>query len=304
MEGDRVISLSALAQLAQEYRDDLDRPVVPVRIGLRTFDPDSRPAVMGCINLSRDSSYRDSVAVSEDSAVRRGRILRAQGADVIDLGAESSTPKAPRVSPDEQIAALVPVIRRLSALAVPVSVETYHPGVAEACFRAGARMLNYSGGTPYDHAVFDAVARYDAAMVLCHVPGRDARDLQVQQEDLDPIPRLLDHFAPRVEAARERGVADIVLDPGIGFSGGSLLGSGKRMNRQAMTLLNTFRLRRLGFPVCHALPHAFDVFEDQYRGAEPFFAVLAHLGGCGLFRTHEVARVVAVLAALQALGTC
>jgi dihydropteroate synthase len=310
MEGNRVISLSALAQLAQEYRDDLDRSVAPVRIGLRTFDLDSRPAVMGCINLSRDSSYRDSVAVSADSAVRRGRILAAQGADVIDLGAESSTPRAPRVSPDEQIAALVPVVGRLSALAVPVSVETYHPGVAEACFKAGARMLNYSGGAPYDHAVFDAVARYDAAMVLCHVPGSDAKDLQMQREDvqgqregLDPIPRLLDHFAPRVEAARDRGVVDIVLDPGIGFSGGSLPGPGKRVNRQARTLLNTFRLRRLGLPVCHALPHAFDVFEDQYRGAEPFFAVLAHLGGCGMFRTHEVARVVAVLAALQALGS-
>ena len=69
---------------------------------------------------------------------------------------------------------------------------------------------------------------------------------------------------------------------------------------QAVTLLHSFRLRRLGVPVCHALPHAFDVFEEQFRSAEGFFAVLAHLGGAGMYRTHEVPLVRSVL---DALGT-
>jgi dihydropteroate synthase len=297
-----VISLSSLAELAHTYREDLDRPVSPLRLGTRLLDLDAHPAVMGCINLSRDSTYRDSIAVSTRSAVRRGLILHAQGADLVDLGAESSTPRAPRVDPDDQIAALVPIVAELSAEGVTVSVETHHPDVARACLKAGASMLNYSGGTPFDDAIFEVVADFDAAIVLCYVPGTDARDVQYAGEGRDPIPVLLDHFARRLEAARGRGVENVVIDPGIGFSFGPPTTPAARVDRQTRTLLNTFRLRRLGLPVCQALPHAFDLFEDQFRTAEAFFAVLAHLGGCSIYRTHEVARIVPLLQTIQLIS--
>ncbi len=297
-----MISLSSLAGLATAYRSDLDLPVAPLRIGPEVLDLDARPSVMGCINLSRDSTYRDSVATSPGSAVRRGRVLHAQGADIVDIGAESSGPLAARVSPAEQVATLVPVVADLSALDVPVSVETYHPEVARACLEAGAVMLNYSGGRPYDPEIFDLVASFNAAIVLCYVPGDDARDVQTRAGAPDPVPMLLEHFAARVQDARGRGVESIVIDPGIGFSFGPPSTPAERADGQARALLNTFRLRRLGLPVCQALPHAFDIFENQFRTAEAFFAVLAHLGGCSFFRTHEVARVVPVLTALRTLG--
>jgi dihydropteroate synthase len=296
-----VISLSSLVALADAHREDLDRPVRPLRLGPDLLDVNDRPAVMGAINLSRESTYRDSIAVSAESAVRRGRVLHAQGADVVDLGTESSTPKAPRASPQGQIAALLPVVERLSALDVTVSVETNYPDVAQACLKAGARMLNFSGGVRYDNAIFDLVADLNASIVVCYVPGEDARDIRDLDEQTDPVPMLLDHFAGRIEVARARGVEDIVIDPGIGFSFGPPTSPAERADRQARTLLNTFRLRRFGLPICHALPHAFDLFEDQFRTAEAFFAVLAHLGGCSLFRTHEVARVVPVLTALRTI---
>jgi dihydropteroate synthase len=297
-----VISLLSLAELAHTYREDLDLPVRPLRLGTRVLDLDAQPAVMGCINLSRESTYRDSVAVSTESAVRRGRILHAQGADVVDVGAESSTPRAARVDPDDQIAALVPIVRELSDEGVCVSVETHHPDVARACLKAGAGMLNYSGGTPYDQAIFDVVADFDAAIVLCYVPGSDVHDVRdAADADADPIPRLLDHFTHRLDVAHARGVEDIAIDPGIGFSFGPPTTPSARVGRQARTLLNAFRLRRLGLPVCQALPHAFDLFEDQYRTAEALFAVLAHLGGCSIYRTHEVARIVPVLSALRSV---
>lgn len=297
-----MISLSSLATLANAHPEDLDQPVTPLRIGPHLVDLDARPAVMGCINLSRTSTYRDSIAVSVESAVQRGRTLDAQGAAIIDIGAESSAPTTPRVSPAEQTAALVPVVEQLSAAGLTVSVETYYPEVARACLKAGAAMLNYSGGVPYDDAIFDLVAASDAALILCHVPGVDVRDVQASGLQADPIPMLLDHFAGRVETARQRGVASIAIDPGIGFSYRPPTSPVERADRQARTLLNTFRLRRLGLPICHSLPHAFDLFEGQYRTAEAFFAVLAHLGGCNIYRTHEVARVVPVLAALDSLS--
>ena len=87
----------------------------------------------------------------------------------------------------------------------------------------------------------------------------------------------------------------IILDPGLGFYYRNLHDSAVRVRHQMKVFLNTFRLRTLGFPICHALPHAFEFFGDEVRCAEPFFTVLAALGKTDLFRTHEVPRIKAVL---------
>ena len=94
----------------------------------------------------------------------------------------------------------------------------------------------------------------------------------------------------------------MVIDPGLGFYYGNLVDPATRIEHQARVLLNTNRLRVLGRPICHAMPHAFDLFEDQFRTAEGFFAVLAQLGGTGVFRTHEVPQVLAVRSAMQVLS--
>jgi dihydropteroate synthase len=295
-----VLSLSTLSDLADAFRSELDLPVAPLVVGDRTFDLDARPAVMGCINLSRDSTYRESVAVSTEAAVRRGRVLAAQGADFVDVGAESSTARATRVGVQAQLRALVPVVERLTADGILVSAETYHPQVVAACLRAGAKILNFTG-LAHEEEVFDLAAEYDATVLLCHVRGTDVREVTDVDEAGDPLPGLVDYFAARVDLARSRGVRGIVLDPGMGFFYGNLTDPRVRVRHQARVILNTFRLRRLGLPVCHALPHAFDLFEDQFRTAEGLFAVLAYLGGTGVFRTHEVPQVRAVLATLRTL---
>ncbi len=88
----------------------------------------------------------------------------------------------------------------------------------------------------------------------------------------------------------------------MGFYYGNLVDPAVRIQHQARVLLNTFRLRGLGLPICHAVPHAFTLFEEQFRTAEGFFTVLAQLGGTGMIRTHEVARVSAVLTAMGTLS--
>ena len=168
-----------------------------------------------------------------------------------------------------------------------------------ACLKAGARVLNLTGSAE-DAAMFDLAAEHDASVVLCHILGSNARDLDGRDVDDDPFPAMLDSFGARVDDARSRGVRGIAIDPGMGF--GFRLGDQRaRVRHQASVLLASFRLRRLGVPVCHSLPHSFELFEDQFRVAEGMFAVLAHLGGTGLYRTHEVPQVVAVLDALQDL---
>lgn len=298
-----MIRLADLAALAAEYADDLTHPVAPLRFGGRTLDTDVSPVVMGVVNLSRDSSYRESVVTSADSALRRARVLVAQGADLVDLGAESSNGTSARVDAEAQIAQLVPLIRELAREGVAVSIESYEPATVRAGLEAGAQVVNLTG-SHQDAEMFDLAAAHDAAVVLCHVRGPHARDLTAAAASTgaaDPFPAMLDQFARRLDDARSRGVTALAIDPGLGF-GFSLDDQRARARHQTAVLAQTFRLRRLGVPVCHSLPHSFELFEDQFRTAEGFFTVWAHLGGTGVYRTHEVPHVVAVLGALGELS--
>jgi dihydropteroate synthase len=117
----------------------------------------------------------------------------------------------------------------------------------------------------------------------------------------DAVQMLHDYFARQIETAQQHGVEKIFIDPGLGFYYRNLQDSAVRVRHQMNIFLNTFRLRTLGFPVCHALPHAFEYFGEEVRCAEPFFAVLAALGKTDLLRTHEVARIRGVLDTLAVL---
>ncbi len=296
-----MITLAALAALADEYRADLDLSVDPLLIGDQVFDVNVRPAIMGCVNLSRDSTYRESIAVSSASAIRKGRIQAAQGADFIDLGAESTTAAAGRVAPKDQIAALVPAIETLSADGIFVSAETYEPEVVRACLQAGAKVLNLTGSQNH-REIYDLAAEFEATIIMCYVGGRNVRDVTDVTVGEDPIPGIHEHFAQRIETARSHGVARIAIDPGMGFYYGNLVDPAVRVQHQTSVLLNTFRLRRLAVPICHAVPHAFALFEEEFRSAEAFFAVFAQLGGTSIIRTHEVARVAAIVRAMGSLS--
>lgn len=295
-----MLTLADLARLVHEHPDELQAPIGPLYLGDQVIDVDRRPVIMGSLNLSRDSTYRESIATSTASAVRKGRVMAAEGATIIDIGAESSTARAERVSARQQSDALVPVIEELASEGIAVSAETYHPEVAAACLEAGAQVLNLTGRSD-EAAIFALAAQHQATVVLCYVLGANVRDVTDVTLDDDPIPAIVDHFAQRVEVARAAGVERIVLDPGMGFYYGNLVEPMTRVRHQARVLLNTFRLRVLGLPVCHAVPHAFDLFQEEFRTAEGFFAVLASLGGTHLVRTHEVPRVRAVLEAMSAL---
>jgi dihydropteroate synthase len=294
-----MISLDDLAALRDTYRSALDAPVTPVRVGSLVIGDDA-PTLMGTVNLSRGSTYRESVAVSPASAIRKARVQVAQGAHVVDVGAESSTARADRIDAAGQIAALVPVVEALADETV-VSVETYEPTVVRAGLAAGARILNMTG-REHEDEMFTLAAEYDAAVVHCFVELANVRDAGTVPLDADPLPPLLDHFGARLERARALGVDRVLLDPGMGFYYANLTDATTRVRHQTQVLAQSFRLRPLGVPVCNALPHAFDLFEEEFRKAEGFFAVVASLGGTQLFRTHEIGHVRAVLAAMGSLA--
>jgi dihydropteroate synthase len=289
-----MLNLKQLRELSEEHADALDLPVQSFALGTREFNFARSKAVMGVVNLSPDSWYRESVCLGTDAAVRRARTLVAQGADLVDVGAESTLEQAARLDDASKAAALLPVIKALRGENILVSAETYSADVAEACLEAGANVLNLTG-TEGSQKIYRSVADHDAGVIICYVQGKHVRGVKDLYFADDPVNVMASAFAREVELALGCGVQRIFLDPGLGFYYRNLQDGTQRVQHQMRIFLNTFRLRRLGWPICHALPHAFDFFREEVRCAEPFFAVLAALGGTDLFRTHEVPRTRAVL---------
>ena len=293
-----MITLAGLASLYTDFAADLEQPVTPVRVSEDVVIGDEAVTVMGVVNLSQDSTYRESIAPSPEAAVRLARSQVGQGAAIIDLGAEASHDGAERVDGPEQIERLVPVVEELAQEMV-VSVETYRPEVAGAVLDAGARMINLTG-RGHEEEILPMVAAAGATLLMVFSPSDNVRESGELPEGDAMLPALIDHFEERLERARSAGVEKVVVDPGSGFTYDNLDGIGKA-RVQASVLAQSMRLRRLRVPSAHALPHSFDLFEREFRHAEGFFAVLAALGGAHLLRVHEVPRVRAVLRSMHEL---
>jgi dihydropteroate synthase len=289
-----------LAGLLESHQEAARAKVREFSIGGQFFAFNSTPAIMGVINLSPDSWYRESVCLSAQRAIERGRVLHAQGAHIVDVGAESTLEQAARLDESAQKGKLLPVVQALAAADLLVSVETYQAPVARACLEAGAKIVNLTGAQEAAE-IFRLAAAHQAAVILCFVQGPNVRAVGDFDLGGDVVGRMRDHFSALADLAVNNGVERILIDPGLGFYYRNLQDSAVRVRHQMMTFLQTFRLRDLGFPVCHALPHAFEYFGPEVRCAEPFFAVLAALGKTDLFRTHEVPRVRAVLDTLGVL---
>ncbi|HEY3854983.1 MAG TPA: dihydropteroate synthase [Verrucomicrobiae bacterium] len=293
-----MLSLEHLAELLEKYRDAATAKVREFSIGREQFAFNSAPEYMGVINLSPDSWYRESVCLTADRAIERGKELRAQGAKIIDVGAESTLAHAALLDESAQRDKLLPVVRGLASAGILVSVETYRAPVARACLEAGAAVINLTGVEEAGD-IFKLVAEHQAAAIICHVQGPNVREVGDFDLSGDVIGAMREYFARMIEMATQAGAEKILIDPGLGFYYRNLNDSAARVRHQMTTFLNSFRLRSLGFPVCHALPHAFEYFGEEVRCAEPFFAVLAALGKTDLFRTHEVPRIRAVLETLR-----
>ena len=296
---DNMLKLEDIAELATAHREALTCRVKEFSLAAKSFSFNSRPAVMGVINLSSDSWYRESVCLTADAAIARGRVLVAQGAEIVDVGAESTLAHAARVDETGQKSKLLPVIKGLREHGILVSAETYNLAVTRACLEAGANILNLTG-TETSPELFRMVKDHDAAVILCYVQGKNVREVKDFDLSQDPVPMMAEYFSKQIELATAVGLEKIFIDPGMGFYYRNLQDSSVRVRHQMKVFLNTFRLRALGFPICHALPHAFEFFGEEVRCAEPFFAVLAALGKTDLFRTHRGTRIRAVLDTLRA----
>jgi len=296
-----MLDLNYLYDLSVRHGDSLNQPVARFELRGSRFDPWPEVSMMGVVNLSHDSWYRESVAMTVEAAVRRGRRLAVEGARIIDVGAESTLLNAQRINAQTQTSNLVPVVRELSDLGILVSVETYLPEVALSCLEAGAAIINLTAGNNTED-FYRMIAEWDAGVVICHVQNSEnVREVGDFKHAEDQSVVLYEYFARETDRAARCGVKCIWIDPGLGFNYNHLGDSAVRVRYQIETFLNAFRLRSLGWPVCQALPPAFEFFEEEVRCAESFFGVLAMLGQTDLLRTHEVAKLRGVVEAMRVI---
>ncbi|MEL7370154.1 MAG: dihydropteroate synthase [Myxococcota bacterium] len=294
-----MLDFKVVHRLLKAHGEALQHEIRPFQIGPHAFDFASKRYLTGVINLSTDSWYKESVCRTTDEAIARGEQLAADGAVMIDVGAESTLPDARRVDVKGQLEMLLPVVDGLIARNLVVSVESYHPEVLDTCARHGAQVFNLTGMREADE-VFRVAGTHGAAVILCYVQGETVREVGDFEQSEDMVPVLLDHFRALTSKAATHGVTKCFIDPGLGFYYKNLQDSVKRVSYQMDTFLHAFRLWSLGFPIFNIVPHAPEVFlEDERRKAEPFFAVLAALGGTHMIRTHEVRALSRVMQALE-----
>ena len=293
-----MINLSEYLSLAQSATVPKAGPIANYPLGSSRTVIGTGATIMGVINLSPQSRYRESIALNTEDAINRGRRLVLEGADLVDVGSESTTPGSPTVEADSQLAALLPVVTGLVAHDVPVSVETYNPVVAEACLAEGAVVLNITA-TPNAEALYRIAAEHQATAIVCYSATGSPRDQGRINPDGDVLADRRAFFETEIARSASVGLSQLVIDPGAGFSYQDLPDGPVRVKHQLEVMMASSRLLDLGHPICNALPHAFTYFAEELRSGEGFFAVLAAIGGTSLFRTHEVRQISALISCLE-----
>lgn len=259
-----------------------------------------RPLIMGIVNLTPDSFSGDGLATDAERAVAHARAQIAAGADMLDLGAESTRPGAIPATVEEELERLLPVLAALKECGVPLSVDTYKPEVMRAVLAAGADMINDIAALTYPGAL-EAVADSDCGLCLMHMQG-EPRTMQQQPSYGDVVAEVRDFLARRVAATRAAGIADerLVLDPGFGF--------GKTLEH------NLALLRHLPETTVDGLPVLAGMSRKTMLGAltgKPVAdrlaaSVTAHLlaaqRGARILRVHDVAATRDALTVWQAVA--
>jgi dihydropteroate synthase len=255
-----------------------------------------RTLLMGVVNVTPDSFSDGGLFLSPEAAVRQALLLAEQGADILDIGAESTRPGSAPTSSASELERLLPIIESVALKTeVPISVDTYKSHVADEALKAGAVIVNDISGFHFDEAMPEVCARHKAGVILMHIKGTP-RDMQVDPVYGDLFGEIIAYLKEGLQRAEAAGVERerILLDPGIGF--------GKTFDDNYRLIRELRKLAALGFPVL--VGPSRKGFTGQFSGLPPHkrqFATaaavsLSILHGASAVRVHDVAEMKEVAA--------
>ncbi|MDX2149676.1 MAG: dihydropteroate synthase [Bryobacteraceae bacterium] len=269
------------------------------RLKQRGITLGDRTVIVGVLNVSPDSFSDGGRYEDPDRAFARAIELEEQGADILDVGAESTRPGSERVSEAEEIRRLVPVLKRLKdKLAIPISVDTYKSAVADKALEHGVEIINDPSGLTFDPGLAKVVVKYDAGLVLNHMRGTPETWAK-----LPPLPDVMGNVLHDLEAAvnraRRAGVQrhSIVVDPGLGF--------GKRKEQNIEILARLHELARLDLPILVGPSRKSFLAQSTDEGlrfATAGAVAASVLAGAHLVRVHEPGEMAAVAAVADAVA--
>lgn len=250
-------------------------------IGNRVFDAEHRTYIMGILNVTPDSFSDGGKFNQMDAALYHAEEMIRDGADIVDVGGESTRPGHTVISDDEEISRVAPVIEAIkSRFDIPVSIDTYKGKVTEAALKAGADLVNDIWGFKFDHKVAELTAQYGAACCLMH-----NRSEPTYQDYLNDVVADLKEC---VRIAKDVGISDdkIILDPGVGF------GKTYQMNLEIINHVDM--LHSLGFPILlgtsrkSVIGQTLNLPTDQRVEGTLATTVVGILKGCAFVRVHDI----------------
>jgi dihydropteroate synthase len=257
-----------------------------------------RTWIMGVLNVTPDSFSDGGQYLDPDRAFARALELEDEGADIIDIGAESTRPGSTRISEAEELRRLVPVLKRLKGkLGIPISVDTYKSGVAEKALEHGAEIINDPSGLLLDPQLPKVVSKWDAGLLINHMRGTPETWAK-----LPPLKDVMRTIHSELEAsfhrAQHSGVLRqrIALDPGIGF--------GKRREQNAEIIARLPELRELDLPLVIGPSRKHFLKQEDQTGTE--FATAGAVAACAfngahIVRVHEVKAMRSVLEVVDSI---
>lgn len=255
-----------------------------IRCGRRTLLL-HRTLIMGVVNVTPDSFSDGGLFLDAERAVEHAKRLVEEGADIVDVGGESSRPGSDPVTGEEELNRVGPVVTALAKkLNVPISIDTYKPGTADRCLDLGATMVNDITGLRCA-AMRQVVARHDVPAVIMHMKG-EPKTMQENPSYGDVVSDVKDFLARRALVAEQSGVRQVVIDPGIGF--------GKTVAHNMTLLRRLSELKALPYPVLIGVSRKSSIGQitgatvDERLPGTLAATAIAVLNGADVVRVHDV----------------
>jgi dihydropteroate synthase len=282
-------------------RSRTTEPLHRLSWGNRVLDFQERPYVMGILNCTPDSFYPGSRVPEIDQAVQTALSMIQAGADILDVGGESTRPGSDPVGASVEIGRVVPVIKKIRELSeVLISIDTRKAEVAEKALAAGADLVNDVSALRDNRALAECIVERDVPVILMHMRG-EPKNMQENPHYRDVIAEITEDLAGFIEFARSCGIREdrIIIDPGIGF--------GKRLQDNLCIIRDLRSLRSLGHPILIGLSRKsfIGTVLDKPVGERLIGTVAAHMlalmNGADILRVHDVAEAVDTVKIFEAV---
>jgi len=259
-----------------------------LELGQRTLDLSTRTHLMGVLNVTPDSFSDGGRFFKLEEAVKQGIKLAEEGADIIDIGGESTRPGSEPVPIEEELRRIIPVIEQLAQIIkVPISIDTYKSKVAKEALDAGAWMVNDISGLRFDPEMKKVIAEYDVPVVLMHIQGTP-RNMQENPKYENLLEDIKSYLNQSISIAEEAGIGEdkIIIDPGIGF--------GKTLDDNLKILKNLREFKSLEKPVMIGVSRKsfigkiLDLPTDERLEGSLVSMAVAIMNGANILRVHDI----------------